>query len=149
VRRRIHILTESAVAALKADIDRIVAAEESFEDAVAVAERHCISVSAFKYRYGELYAILAQHRVAVRARLKQQRLVRHEAAAIDLVRLLHRNGVRLTRARIEAAMLEAGMTLKDPVTRRIAFKERELLESQAAVRPGRSAKRHSSEMPEA
>jgi len=41
------------------------------------------------------------------------------------------------------------MTLKDSVTRRIAFKERERLESQAAVKPGRSAKRHSSEMLEA
>lgn len=149
VRRRSHILTESAIAALKADVERIVTAEDSFEDAVAVADRHGISVSAFKYRYGDLYATLAQHRVAVRARLKQQRLVRHEAAAIDLVRLLYRNGVRLTRARIEAAMLEAGMTLKDPVTRRIAFKERERLESQAAVKPGRSAKRLSSEMPKA
>jgi hypothetical protein len=149
VRRRSHILTESAIAALKADVERIVTAEDSFEDAVAVADRHGISVSAFKYRYRDLYATLAQHRVAVRARLKQRRLVRHEAAAIDLVRLLHQNGVRLTRARIEAAMLEAGMTLKDPVTRRIAFKERERLESQAAVKPGRSAKRLSSDMREA
>lgn len=134
-RRRSHVLSESGLAALKADVERIVSSQESFEDAVAVAERHGISASAFKYRHGDLYAVLAAHRLVVRGTLKQQRLARQEAKAVELVQLLHGQHVRLTRANIETAMLEAGMTLKDPVTRRIAFKERERLESKVPAKP--------------
>ena len=129
------MLIESGLAALKADVERIVSSQESFDDAVAVAERHGISASAFRYRCGDLYADLAAHRLVVRGSPKQQRLARQEAKAIELVQLLHGQRVRLTRAHIETAMLEAGMTLKEPVTRRIAFKERERLESKVSAKP--------------
>jgi hypothetical protein len=129
IRRQHYVLSESALAALKDDVARVVGSADSFEDAIQVAKRHGITVSSFKHRYGELYALLADHRVRVRASLRETRLARQHTQAVEIVRALHANGTRLTRGRIEATMLRSGMTLKDPLTRAIAFEERARLEA--------------------
>ena len=64
----------------------------------------------------------------VRTLLREQRFDMQRQKTVEVVRQLHRNGARLPRRLIEVGMREAGMTLKDPRLRKIAFAERADLE---------------------
>jgi hypothetical protein len=134
IRQHHKILSEAELAALREDVDRLGACDSSYEDAKDVAARHGITMNSFTNRYADIYAKFSQHRLHVRALLFEQRLRRQEEKTIEVVRNLHRSGARLVRAAIELRMREAGMTLKSPRLRAIAFAERTRLESDMSYR---------------
>ena len=124
------ILTPEELEHLKADIDRLLKSDAEFEDAIVVAQRHGITFSSFKNRYGDLYEKVAAHRLRVRSILHAKRFAQQEAAAVEVIRHLHASRVRMIRPNVEAAMRSRGMTLKDPRLRAIAFAERARLEAE-------------------
>lgn len=130
IRRHHKILTPEELEHLRADIDRLLKSDTEFEDAIVVAQRHGITFSSFKNRYGDLYEKVAAHRLRVRSILHAKRFAQQEAAAVEVIRHLHASRVRMIRPNVEAAMRSRGMTLKDPRLRAIAFAERARLEAE-------------------
>lgn len=129
IRKHHRVLSEAGITSLRDDVDRLLLSESSYEDAVVVAARHGITMASFKNRYADVYVRLAEHRLRVRALLHKQRFKMQEEKTVDVVRQLYRNGARLQRGQIEIGMRAAGMTLKDPRLRAVAFEERAKLEA--------------------
>jgi hypothetical protein len=128
VRQHHKVLSEAGLAALREDVDRLSSCFSSYEDAKDVAARHGITMTSFTNRYAEIYAKFSQHRIHVRELLRLQRLRTDEEKTKEVMRQLHRNGMRLVRAAIEPRMKEAGLSLRSPRLRAIAFAERARLE---------------------
>ncbi len=137
IREHHKILSQAELVALRDDVEQLVASDSRYEDAIVVAARHGITMASFKNRYADIYAKVAQHRIRVRTLLREQRFQIQQEKTVEVVRQLHRNGARLPRGLIEVGMREAGMTLKDPRLRKIAFAERARLEAEGrVVNPG-------------
>ncbi len=128
VRRHHKVLSEAELAALRSDVECLVQLESEYEDAVSVAARHGITMASFKNRYGDLYKKVSEHRTRTRALMRAQRIERQREMTLEVVRQLHRDSARLSRAMIETGMRAAGMTLADPGLRSVAFAERARLE---------------------
>lgn len=128
VRQHHKVLAEIELAALRSDVERLVQQNSVYEDAVVVAARHGITMASFKNRYGDLYKKVSEHRTRTRALMRAQRIERQREMTLEVVRQLHRDSARLSRAMIETGMRAAGMTLADPGLRSVAFAERARLE---------------------
>lgn len=130
VRRHHKVLSEAELAALHSDVELLVKQDSHYEDAVVVAARHGITMASFKNRYGDLYARVSEHRTQTRARMRTQRIAQQRERTVEVVKQLHRDSAKLSRAMIETGMRAAGMTLADPRLRSVAFAERARLEAE-------------------
>jgi hypothetical protein len=112
-------------------VDELVHADRHVTIKDAVAQLG-MTVSAFKYHLPDAFEKLAVHAATMRARRTKARLDGYCEEAVKVARRLFSESTHVPRRRLDRALGEAGLTIRNPLVRKAAFAELRRLREEAA-----------------
>jgi len=126
---------------LRRFVDDLIRADRHVTIKDAVAEIG-MTVGAFKYHVPEAFDKLAAHAATMRARRTKARFDAYCDEAVNITRRLFSESTHVPRRRLDRALGEAGLTIRNPLVRKAAFAElRRLREATARGGASRTAER--------